>query len=113
MNAAGSLRAPMVAAWLALATAAALAGPVAGQGTWETTLHARDVDGNGSTDAFYDSALDVTWMTAWNSPGPDLLSRQASPLVHWCQQEQSKPCLPAPETTIQHSPLKPETLNQL
>ncbi|MBC7942190.1 MAG: hypothetical protein H7Z19_20955 [Chitinophagaceae bacterium] len=69
MNAAGSLRAAMVAAWLAGATAAALAGPVAGQGTWETKLHARDVDGNGSTDAFYDSALNVTWMADWNGPG--------------------------------------------
>lgn len=56
----------MVAAWLALATAAALAGPVAGQGAWETTLHARDVESNGSVDAYYDSTLNVSWMAHAN-----------------------------------------------
>lgn len=36
--------------------------PVPGQGTWETTLQARDLDGNGVTDAFYDTILDITWL---------------------------------------------------
>lgn len=35
---------------------------ISGQGTWESTLHARDLDGNGSTDAYYDTALGVTWL---------------------------------------------------
>jgi hypothetical protein len=36
--------------------------PISGQGTWETTLHARDVDGDGTVDAYYDSVLDITWL---------------------------------------------------
>jgi hypothetical protein len=36
--------------------------PVSGQGTWETTLQARDLDGNGIADAFYDVTLDITWL---------------------------------------------------
>lgn len=38
------------------------AAGVAGQGSWETTLQARDIDGNGSTDAFYDTDLNITWL---------------------------------------------------
>ena len=36
--------------------------PVQGQGTWVTTLLARDLDRNGVTDAFYDTDLNVTWL---------------------------------------------------
>ena len=48
-------------------TFAALAGlthaaGIPGQGNWETTLQPRDLDGNGVTDAYYDTALDVTWL---------------------------------------------------
>ncbi|WP_177433228.1 hypothetical protein [Thiohalobacter thiocyanaticus] len=36
---------------------------VSGQGTWETTLQGRDLDGNAATtEAYYDTVLDVTWM---------------------------------------------------
>jgi probable HAF family extracellular repeat protein len=38
------------------------AGGVSGQGTWETTLQPRDLDGNGVTDAYYDTVLDITWL---------------------------------------------------
>lgn len=41
---------------------AADAAGVPGQGTWETTLKARDLTGDGVTDAFYDTVLDVTWL---------------------------------------------------
>jgi PEP-CTERM motif len=41
---------------------AAQAAAVTGQGTWQTTLQARDLDGNGSTDAYYDTALNITWL---------------------------------------------------
>lgn len=35
---------------------------ISGQGTWETTLQARDLDGNVTTaEAYYDTALDITW----------------------------------------------------
>lgn len=48
-----------------VATTAA-AGPVTGQGTWETTLQARDLDGNAANgpEAFYDTALNLTWLRA-------------------------------------------------
>lgn len=45
-----------------LAAAPAQAAGVPGMGTWETTLQARDLDGNGVTDAFYDTEFDVTWL---------------------------------------------------
>lgn len=44
---------------------------VPGQGTWETTLHGRDLDnkpGNGF-EAYYDSVLDVTWLDDNNMGG--------------------------------------------
>lgn len=43
---------------------AAHAAPVSGQGTWETTLQARDLDGDVSNgpEAFYDSTLNITWL---------------------------------------------------
>lgn len=40
----------------------AAAAPVAGQGTWETTLQARDLDNDGTVDAYYDTALDISWL---------------------------------------------------
>ena len=46
---------------------AAQAAPVSGQGTWETTLQARDINGDGVVDAFYDTALNVTWLADANA----------------------------------------------
>lgn len=40
----------------------ALASPISGQGTWETTLLPRDINGDGVIDAFYDSSLNITWL---------------------------------------------------
>jgi hypothetical protein len=40
----------------------ATAGPVAGQGTWETTLQARDINADGVVDAYYDTSRNVTWL---------------------------------------------------
>ncbi|MCV2360003.1 PEP-CTERM sorting domain-containing protein [Paucibacter sp. TC2R-5] len=48
---------------LAMVSAAQAAG-VPGQGTWETTLQARDIDKDGTTDAFYDTELNITWLRA-------------------------------------------------
>lgn len=43
--------------------ALAWTSPVSGQGTWETTLQARDLDGDlSTTEAFYDTVLNITWM---------------------------------------------------
>ena len=41
---------------------------VPGQGTWETTLQGRDLDGNTATfEAFYDTVLDITWLADTNA----------------------------------------------
>jgi len=42
----------------------ALAAGVPGQGIWETSLQARDLDGNAGNgpEAFYDTVLDITWL---------------------------------------------------
>src|SRR3989344_1744726 len=43
------------------------AAAVSGQGTWETTLQGRDLDGNLSTfEAYYDTALNITWLVDGN-----------------------------------------------
>jgi hypothetical protein len=40
---------------------------VSGQGTWETTLQGRDLDGNLSTaEAYYDTVLGITWLADAN-----------------------------------------------
>lgn len=50
-----------------LISSAAAAGPIPGQGTWETTLQARDLDGNLSTaEAYFDTALNITWLADAN-----------------------------------------------
>ena len=44
--------------------------PVSGQGTWETTLQGRDLDGNNLTaEAYYDTVLDITWVADANING--------------------------------------------
>lgn len=42
----------------------ALGVPVAGRGTWASTLQARDLDGNAGNgpEAWYDTVLDITWL---------------------------------------------------
>lgn len=58
------------AAVLAVASLSAHAAAVPGQGTWETTLKARDINGDSVVDAYYDTALDITWLADWNVNGP-------------------------------------------
>jgi hypothetical protein len=45
-----------------LCAAGAQAAPIAAQGTWETTLQARDIDLDGTVDAYYDTTLNITWL---------------------------------------------------
>jgi hypothetical protein len=45
------------------------AAPISGQGTWETTLQNRDINGDGIVDAFYDTDLNVTWLRNANVTG--------------------------------------------
>jgi len=61
------LFAPLAVAGALLATAAAHAVPITGQGDWESTLHARDINGDGIVDAFYDSTLNITWLADANA----------------------------------------------
>lgn len=59
----------MVAASVAaLISTSAFAVPISGQGTWETTLQGRDLDGDLSNgyEAYYDTTLDLTWMADAN-----------------------------------------------
>ena len=42
--------------------------PVIGQGTWESTLESRDLDGDAATfEAYYDTTLDITWLADANA----------------------------------------------
>jgi hypothetical protein len=56
-----------VAALAATAAPSAQAAGVSGQGTWETTLQGRDLDGDATTfEAYYDTSLDITWLADAN-----------------------------------------------
>ena len=44
--------------------------PVPGQGTWETTLQPRDLNGDSVTDAYFDTDLNITWLANANANGP-------------------------------------------
>lgn len=64
-----------VTAALIAAAAGALAAPITGRGTWETTLQARDIHGNAvaqndpSAAFFYDTRLNITWLANMNQSG--------------------------------------------
>jgi hypothetical protein len=47
----------------------AAAAPVPGQGTWETTLAARDLNSDGFADAYYDKTLNISWLADANVIG--------------------------------------------
>ena len=61
----------VLAAAAALGAGLAQAVGVSGQGTWETTLLPRDLDGNAGNgpEAFYDTALNITWLRNANANG--------------------------------------------
>lgn len=54
----------------ALTCIPSMAAPIIGQGTWETTLQARDLTGDGVADAYFDTELNVTWLANANTAGP-------------------------------------------
>jgi hypothetical protein len=62
----------LVGVGLALGLGAAHAAAIMGQGTWETTLKARDSSGNpvdllaSNAVFYYDTVLDLTWVRNWN-----------------------------------------------
>ncbi|MHB8472646.1 MAG: hypothetical protein ACYDC8_07350 [Gammaproteobacteria bacterium] len=45
----------------------ASAAPISGQGDWETTLQARYLGGSTTPDAYYDTALNITWLANANA----------------------------------------------
>lgn len=48
---------------------------VPGQGSWETTLLPRDLDGNPSTiEAYYDTVLNITWLADANAAGSSTMT---------------------------------------
>jgi hypothetical protein len=55
---------------LVVCSITAYGGPVPGQGTWQTTLKPRDINHDGIVDAYYDTALNVTWLANWDVNGP-------------------------------------------
>ncbi len=63
------------------ATVSVCAAPITGQGTWESTLRARDINGNAvdlsSAYAafFYDTTLNITWVANMNMNFVDLSNR--------------------------------------
>lgn len=60
----------LCAAVLSVITLSSHAVPVSGQGTWESTLEGRDLDGNTATyEAYYDKTLDITWLADANAFG--------------------------------------------
>lgn len=71
MQSVHTLHSPLLGAlctgMLALAGVTAEAAVVPGQGTWETTLQGRDLDGDRTTaEAYYDTTLDITWLADAN-----------------------------------------------
>lgn len=67
----------------AFAFGTAGAVPVSGQGAWESTLSARDINSDGSVDAYYDSALNITWLADARAYGSELTYDAA---VNWVSQ---------------------------
>ena len=74
------------AAALAAGSITAQAAPISGQGTWETTLQPRDLDGDPTTiEAWYDTVLDccglnIRWSTTHGPrrwPGPPVSTSTA------------------------------------
>jgi hypothetical protein len=55
-------RTTVISTALIAAVLGAQAAAVPGQGNWQSTLLPRDLDGDGVVDAYYDTALDISWL---------------------------------------------------
>jgi hypothetical protein len=63
-------RKPLIAGLAAACLSSlAMAVPIHGQGTWETTLQPRDMGHDGVIDAFYDTVQHITWLRDANMNG--------------------------------------------
>ena len=80
----GKLLKTLTAVATVVTVGAIQAGPVTGQGTWESTLQARDLDGSASNgpEAFYDSVLNLTWLRAGSTAEDTWANGKA-----WAEQE--------------------------
>lgn len=69
---------------MALLSGTADAGPVAGLGTWESALQARDLDGNAANgaEAYYDAAFNLTYLRAGSTQEMDWATADA-----WARQD--------------------------
>jgi PEP-CTERM motif len=66
----------------AVAVPQAQAAAVSGQGTWQTTLQGRDLDGNAATvEAYYDTALNITWLADANYAKTSMYDTDG--YMHW------------------------------
>ena len=45
----------------------AASAPIPGQGTWTTVLFPRDINGDGTVDAWYDTSTNLTWLASAQS----------------------------------------------
>ena len=63
------LRALMFTTAMLIGAVSAHAQTVSGQGNWQDTLQARDVGNTGTTNAFYDITLNITWLVNANING--------------------------------------------
>ncbi|MET0517606.1 MAG: PEP-CTERM sorting domain-containing protein [Burkholderiaceae bacterium] len=70
---------------LAAAGGGAHAQSVAGQGTWESSLQARDLDGNAANgaEAYYDTALGITWLKNAQSGIGSVYDSDGSGTMSW------------------------------
>lgn len=60
-----------------------MAAPVSGQGTWESTLQARDINHDGIVDAYYDTSLKVSWLADAFADGPPPGFPPGRPILYW------------------------------
>ena len=65
------IRSALCASLFIATSGVAQAAAVSGQGTWESTLQGRDLDGNAGNgfEAYYDTTLDITWLADGNAAG--------------------------------------------
>jgi hypothetical protein len=63
----------------------AVANPVSGQGTWESTLKGRDLNHDGINDAYYDTDLNVTWLADAYADGPPPGMPIGRPILFWSE----------------------------
>ena len=67
------------AAALAVVCLPAQSAAIPGWGTWETTLQARDINGDGVVDAYYDTTLNITWLANMNAGAGSAFDNGLSP----------------------------------